>query len=51
MVPIAVWDKAQTGLDFVGDSNHRQSYKDPKSGPAKLATWNNMHPYGNDFNR
>lgn len=49
MVPIAVWDKAPTGLPFHGDSDHRRSYKDPKGEPAQLATWNNMHPYGNDF--
>lgn len=50
MVPIAVWDKAPTGMPFAGNSNHRISYKDPQGAPpANLATWNNLHPYGNDF--
>lgn len=50
MVPFVAWDKAPTGLPFSGNSNHRVSYKDPKGAPsAQLATWNNLHPYGNEF--
>ena len=49
MVPIATWDKAPTGLPFNGNSDNRRSYVDPKGSPSKLATWNNLHPYGNAF--
>lgn len=49
MVPVASWDRAPTGLPFAGNSDYRRSYADPKGSPAELATWNNMHPYGNAF--
>lgn len=51
MVPVATWNEHPMGLHFSPKTTHRKHYKGEPYPKADLATWNNMHPYGNDFNQ
>jgi hypothetical protein len=49
MVPVAKFNEHPMGFPHRTNSTHR-TYHDGKYVEAsKLATWNNLHPYGNDF--
>ena len=49
MVPVATFNEHPLGLPHRGNSTHRNFYKGQHADATTLATWNNMHPYGNDF--
>jgi len=50
MVPVAQFNEHPRGFPHTTNSTQRSHFKGAHKDPADLATWNNMHPYGNDFN-
>ena len=50
MVPIATFNEHPRGFAHKTNSTHRTFFKGEHVDPSKIATWNNMHPYGNNFN-
>ena len=50
MVPIATFNEHPSGLPHKTDSTYQSHYDGKGCPPSKMATWNNLHPYGNDFN-
>jgi len=48
MVPIATFNEHPMGMPHRTNSTHRTFYKGEHVDASKLATWNNLHPYGND---
>lgn len=51
MVPIATFNEHPLGMPHRTNSTSRTHFKGEFTKRADLAQWNNMHPYGNDFNR
>ena len=50
MVPIAAFNQHVRGMPHKTNSSHRDHYRGAPGKQADLATWNNLHPYGNQFN-
>lgn len=50
MVPIATFNEHPLGMPHKTTSTHRNFFKGEHTPRADLATWNNLHPYGNEFN-
>lgn len=50
MVPIATFNEHPLGMPHRTNSTSRTYHKGEFTKRADLATWNNLHPYGNDFN-
>ena len=49
MVPIATFNEHPMGFPHKTNSTSRTFHKGEFVKKADLATWNNLHPYGNDF--
>lgn len=49
MVPVATFNEHPRGFAHKTNSTHRTFFKGDQTKRADLATWNNLHPYGNDF--
>lgn len=49
MVPVAKFNEHPMGFAHKTNSTHRTFYKGDFVPATKLATWNNLHPYGNAF--
>lgn len=49
MVPIAVFNEHPMGMPFNTISTQQDHFRGEPYPAAELATWNNMNPYGNDF--
>ena len=49
MVPIATFNEHPMGFPHRTNSTNRTYHKGEWTKRADLATWNNMHPYGNGF--
>ncbi len=49
MVPVAKFNEHPMGMPHTTNSTHRTFYKGEHVDAAPLATWNNLHPYGNNF--
>jgi hypothetical protein len=49
MVPIAKFNEHPMGFAHKTNSTHRTFFKGEHASASKLSTWNNLHPYGNDF--
>ena len=49
MVPIATFNEHPMGMPHTTNSTSRAFHKGEYSKKADLATWNNLHPYGNSF--
>jgi len=50
MVPVAKFNEHPMGFPHRTNSTNRTYHKGEHGDAAPLARWNNMHPYGNDFN-
>ena len=50
MVPIATFNEHPMGFAHKTNSTNRTFHKGQFTKRADLATWNNLHPYGNGFN-
>jgi len=49
MVPIATFNEHPMGFAHKTNSTHRTFFKGDHASASQLATWNNLHPYGNAF--
>lgn len=49
MVPVAKFNEHPLGMPHKTNSTHRTFHKGEYADAAPLATWNNLHPYGNGF--
>lgn len=50
MVPIATFNEHPMGFPHTTNSTHRTFFDGKTCNPSDIAKWNNLHPYGNDFN-
>lgn len=50
MVPVAKFNEHPLGMQHKTNSTSRTFHKGEFVKRADLATWNNLHPYGNQFN-
>lgn len=50
MVPIATFNEHPLGMPHKGISTNNSFFKGEYTPRTELATWNNLNPYGNDFN-
>jgi hypothetical protein len=49
MVPVAKFNEHPMGFPHKANSTHRTFHKGEFVKATDLATWNNLHPYGNAF--
>lgn len=49
MVPVVEFNEHPHGLPHTANSTHRTFFKGDQTKKADLAKWNNLHPYGNNF--
>jgi hypothetical protein len=49
MIPVATFNVHTLGLPHKAKSTSKIFYKGEQVPRSNLATWNNMHPYGNSF--
>jgi hypothetical protein len=49
MVPIATFNEHPRGFPHTANSTHRSFFKGEQTKRSDLAKWNNLHPYGNEF--
>lgn len=50
MVPIATFNEHPMGFAHKTNSTHRSHFTGNQCPRSDIATWKNLHPYGNDFN-
>ena len=50
MVPIATFNEHPMGFPHTANSTHRSHFDGKWVPRSDIAEWNNLHPYGNDFN-
>jgi hypothetical protein len=50
MVPVATFNEHPLGMPHTANSTSRTHFKGEFTKRSDLATWKNLHPYGNDFN-
>lgn len=50
MVPIATFNEHPMGFPHKTNSTHRSHFTGNQCPRSDIATWKNLHPYGNDFN-